>query len=100
MMIWKSKIFSIRNKCIYYLRTNARSTTGLASNAFNNTATLNFMDKCKWNIIFILIVFQASKVEGVFSNVRVRLADKDDEEVTDDEMDDDVKTKKIWFLQI
>ena len=58
------------------------------------------MDKCKWNIIFILIVFQASKVEGVFSNVRVRLADKDDEEVTDDEMDDDVKTKKIWFLQI
>ena len=92
MMIWKSKIFSTRNKYVLYFRTNPRS-----SNAFNNTATLNFMDKCKWNIIFIfiLIVFQASKVEGVFSNVRVRLADKDDEEVTDDEMDDDVKIQKI-----
>jgi hypothetical protein len=63
------------------LETNVRSAPGtLLSQAFINnpitSGTLNLMDK-------------SAKIEQVFSNKRVAIGDKEDAEVTDDEIDDD-----------
>jgi len=61
-------------------RGNVRSAPGtlLSSAYLNNPVTANTMNLDK-----------NAKIETIYSNVRVRLGDREDEEVTDDEIDDD-----------
>ena len=39
----------------------------------------------------LLFIFLGAKIEGISKNIRVNLPDKDEDEVSNDEIDDDVK---------
>ncbi len=72
-------------------------------NLLNKSIFFFFFFKALINIY--IYILKAGKIESVSRNIRVKLPEKDEDEVSNDEMDDDVikyiylKKKKLFFVK-